>query len=472
MLSAIRIWTRRFLLPLMLSSLLPLVSYAQGLPSTVRPGAVSSDPAWKAGEPAPKSWIDPATGHRVVRLTDEPNSESFYFNVNGYTPDGRQMAYTTRDGIYVIDLKTWKTHRVVNGHVRAIQVGFKTSNVFYVKFEGEPPTNGSRESWLTAKRAIYATDIDTGKTRKLIDLPPRTTVSTINADGTLAAGTYIEGNPGDLPYTGRPTVSKRATSQTSPGIQPLHKGEMMERRLAAHLPMVLFVIDLRTGKMRTLLHSTDWINHMLFSPTDPHLLLYCHEGPWQKVDRIWTIHTDGTHNMLIHKRTMLMEIAGHEFWGHDGRTIWYDWQTPKGEDFWLASYNVDTGRRVAYHMQRNEWGIHFNVSRDKSLFCDDGGDPGQVARAKDGEWIELLHPQMITGKGALNRPDFVQPGVFHAEHLVNMSTHNYRLEPNVSFTPDTKWIIFRSNMFGPTYVFAVEIAKAGSPNNDGESANH
>ena len=167
-----------------------------------------------------------------------------------------------------------------------------------------------------------------------------------------------------------------------------------------------------------------------------------------------------------------MEIEGHESWGHDGRTIWYDWQTPKGEDFWLASYNVDTGRRVAYHMQRNEWGIHFNVSRDKSLFCDDGGDPGQVARAKDGEWIELLHPQMITGKGALNRPDFVQPGVFHAEHLVNMSTHNYRLEPNVSFTPDTKWIIFRSNMFGPTYVFAVEIAKAGSPNNDGESANH
>jgi oligogalacturonide lyase len=53
----------------------------------------------------------------------------------------------------------------------------------------------------------------------------------------------------------------------------------------------------------------------------------------------------------------------------------------------------------------------------------------------------------------------VQPGVFHAERLVNMSKHNYRLEPNVSFSPDKKWIIFRSNMFGPTYVFAVEIEK-------------
>ena len=68
--------------------------------------------------------------------------------------------------------------------------------------------------------------------------------------------------------------------------------------------------------------------------------MYCHEGPWQKVDRIWMIHTDGTHNTLIHKRTMAMEIAGHEFWGLDGKTIWYDWQYPKGEDFFSAGYNL------------------------------------------------------------------------------------------------------------------------------------
>ena len=43
----------------------------------------------------------------------------------------------------------------------------------------------------------------------------------------------------------------------------------------------------------------------------------------------------------------------------------------------------------------------------------------------------------------------MQPGVFHAEKLVNMAKHNYRLEPNVSFTPDQKWVVFRSNMFGP-----------------------
>ena len=51
------------------------------------------------GAEPPKTWIDPDTGHRVVRLTDEPNSASLYFNQNGYTADGRKMVYTTPEGI-------------------------------------------------------------------------------------------------------------------------------------------------------------------------------------------------------------------------------------------------------------------------------------------------------------------------------------------------------------------------------------
>ncbi len=246
---------------------------------------------------------------------------------------------------------------------------------------------------------------------------------------------------------------------------------MMERRLAAHLPLVLFTIRLepgpngeKPGDIKILLHSTDWVNHLLFSPTDPELLMYCHEGPWHKVDRIWMIHTDGTHNTLIHKRTMAMEIAGHEFWGLDGETIWYDWQYPKGQVFFLAGYNLKTGKRTAYHMERNDWSIHFNLTKDLDLFCGDGGDPGQVAHAPDGEWIELFHPQMLpVTADTLNTPDFWQPGVFHPEHLVNMSHHNYREEPNVRFSPDKKLVIFTSNMFGPSYVFGVEVEKAVNP---------
>lgn len=397
----------------------------------------------------PKTWIDKDTGHRVTRLTDEPGSASFYFNVNSYTPDGKEMIYTTPEGISVLDLRTLKTRSVVKGKVRTLEVGHKTQSIFYVKNE---------------ERAVYKTNVDTGETTMLAKLPPRGNIVSVNADETLAAGTYDEQDRPNEQYGRNGTAQRNGAAgvtQTSPLDQPLDKGQMMERRLAARIPLVLYTLDLRNGKVTQLLHSTDWVNHLLFSPSDPQLLMYCHEGPWQKVDRIWTIHTDGTHNQLMHKRTMAMEIAGHEFWGQDGETVYYDLQTPKGEDFWLASLNLQTGKRNYYHMDRNEWSIHFNVNEKTGLFTGDGGDPHQVARAPDGEWIYLFHAKKIESPGMIDTPDLIQPWVFQSEKLVNMSKHNYTLEPNVSFTPDMKMVIFRSNMFGPTYVFGVELAKEG-----------
>lgn len=91
-------------------------------------------------------------------------------------------------------------------------------------------------------------------------------------------------------------------------------------------------------------------------------------------------------------------------------------------------------------------------------------EPGQVARTKDGKCIELLRPQMLNGgTGALNSPTFWQPGVFHSEHLVNMSHHYYCEESKVHFSPDKKLVIFTNNMFGPSYVFGAEVEKAVNP---------
>jgi len=460
---------------------------------------VTADPSAPSltGAVPPKTWVDKDTGHRVWRVSDEPQSGAFYFNVNAFTPDGKQMVYNSPSGIMVLDLATMTSKLLVpntpapagdssgrarfGGAAHAIVVGHKTNSIFFTRTDPETHAN-----------AVYKADTNTGVVRKLIDLPPRVSISSVNADETLGAGTYNEADaPGGDPnapnaflaavgFGGRgggaaaPVAGNvGATPQTNAAlgganVQSDDKGAMMERRLAARIPVVLFTIRLepgpngeKAGTIKMLLHSTDWVNHLLFSPTDPQLLMYCHEGMWQKVDRIWLIHTDGTGNTLVHKRTMAMEIAGHEFWGLDGKTIWYDWQYPKGEDFFVASYNLETHRRTAYHLQRNEWSIHFNLTKDLDMFCGDGGDSGQVAKAPDGEWIELFRPEMIGGtEGALNSPDFFQPGVFHSEHLVNMAHQNYRAEPNPRFSPDKKVVFFTSNMFGRSYVFAAEVAKA------------
>ncbi len=421
-------------------------------------------PSTTGGIP-PKTWVDKDTGHRVWRVTDEPGSSGFYFNVNAYTPDLKTMIYSAPDGIHGMDLATKKTWLIVPnpprpegadaqqfrfGGVHAIIAGRKTNSVFYT--QADPTTHVT---------AIYKADVYTKQITKLTDLPKGMGVATINADETLGAGTINDNQDSSQDYGARRVDPKGV--QAGPLVQPQNKGEMMEQRLAARIPLTLNTINLQTGKLTVLLHSTDWVNHLLFSPKDPTLLMYCHEGPWQKVDRIWMIHTDGTHNTLIHKRHIAMEIAGHEFWGLDGETIWYDWQPIKGQDFYLAGYDLATGKRTAYHMERNDWSIHFNLTKDLDVFTGDGGDPGQVARAKDGEWIELFHPTLINTTGALNDPDFFQPGFFTPEHLVNMSHHNYRLEPNVRFSPDKSMVFFTSNMFGTSYVLGVETAKALNP---------
>src|ERR1039458_2619194 len=212
----------------------------------------------------PKTWIDPDTGHRVVRLTDEPGTASLYFNQNGYTADGRKLIYTTPQGISTLDLATHATKGVVTGRVRVIVAGRKTQNVYYTK-EG----------------AVWSTDVDSGATREIAKLPARNSagVATVNADETLLAGTYIENDGADY------NANRSQEPQSVGLIQPANKGQMMEERLAAHLPMAMFTISTKTGEVKVIHQATDWLNHLLFSPTDPGLLMFCHEGPWHKVDR-------------------------------------------------------------------------------------------------------------------------------------------------------------------------------------------
>jgi oligogalacturonide lyase len=66
---------------------------------------------------------------------------------------------------------------------------------------------------------------------------------------------------------------------------------------------------------------------------------------------------------------------------------------------------------------------------------------------------------MVKGSSFRDGKDLIDIGYFKSERLVNLAKHNYSLEPNVTFSPDMKWVVFRSNMLGPTHVFAVEIAK-------------
>lgn len=400
-------------------------------------------PVFAAQEP-PGEWIDPDTGHRIVRLSREPGSESLYFHQNEFTASGDKMVITTPGGISTVNLNTREIDLVVpdkrySTNQSGILVGRNTRQVFYVKRDE------------SRKWHVYTTHLDTRATREIGVIPGLGSgaMLALNADETLLAGSYVE----RLPES--PSATNAMQRRSDEG-----KGSWMARRIQARTPMRLFTMNVVSGETKTLHPSTDWLNHVQMSPTDPGLIMFCHEGPWHQVDRVWTIRTDGSDLKLIHPRTMLMEIAGHEFFSADGQTIWYDLQTPRGENFWLAGYNLKTGGRTWYQLQRNEWSVHYNVSPDGTLFAGDGGHEGSVAKAPDGKWIYLFRPELHRVLDGAKGENLIETGVFRSERLVNMKNHDYELEPNVQFTPDGKRIVFRSNMFGPSHVFAVEVAKA------------
>ncbi|MEO8622143.1 MAG: oligogalacturonate lyase family protein [bacterium] len=411
-----------------------------------------TSPHARAGNDVPTDWIDPDTGHRVIRLSVEAGSQTLYFHDNAYSPQGDRFVFSSPSGIMSLDLTS------LGKQPPRAELAVPQAAGAYV-------ARRSREVYFTRRVArgaagsgeVFAYSFDTKQTRKVANA----TRTLINADETYTVTTINAEDP-----TGR--VSRPAVRQPRPQLERMFPGRKLEeltpeqqyavtkeeglaRRAVNPDGMAFVFTNLKTGEAKTLGYAYAWLNHMQFSPTDPNLLLYCHEGTWHEVDRIWTIRTDGTENTLRHARTMGMEIAGHEFWSFDGSTIWFDLQTPRSQVFWIAGVNVASGKETRYAVDRDAWSVHYNVSRDNTLFMGDGGDETQVAFSQNGRWINLFAVQ----------PD----GTLKREKLVNMGHHNYvtgrgGVEPNGSITPDKKWVIFTGNFHGERHVYAVEVAKA------------
>ncbi|UZK64688.1 oligogalacturonate lyase family protein [Sphingomonas sp. M1-B02] len=428
---------------------------ALGLFALAASGAAMAQPA--------AEWIDPLTGHKVVRISREADTASLYFHQNSYTPQGDKMVVSVPDGIAVVDLKTWSIKPLVKDkQIALLFTGRKTRTAYY-------STRDRTDVGGPGPSTVFGVDIDSGKVRKIADIPAGS-IGSINADETLLLGQWAESDRPLQP--GSTAQDRRQFGQVNyqalgPDGKPLSFADAKEvrlnDRLEARIPMEIFTIDIRTGARKVVTASTDWLNHVQFSPTDPQQIMYCHEGPWHKVDRIWTIRADGMGKRSIHPRTMNMEIAGHEFFAPDGKTIWYDLQTPRGQVFWLASYDLTSGKRRWYNVERNQWSVHFYQSPDGKRFSGDGGDSEMVARAPDGKYLYLFTPKDIPDVAGIHAPgaeNLISPGTLVSEKLVDMRKHDYRLEPNMTFTPDGKWIVFRGNFEGAAHVYAVEVAKA------------
>ena len=52
----------------------------------------------------PTDWVDPETGHRIIRLSTEMGSRTLYFHDDSYTPEGDKLIFNTPSGVGVVDI--------------------------------------------------------------------------------------------------------------------------------------------------------------------------------------------------------------------------------------------------------------------------------------------------------------------------------------------------------------------------------
>ncbi|HVT80248.1 MAG TPA: oligogalacturonate lyase family protein, partial [Phycisphaerae bacterium] len=396
-------------------------------------------------------WIDPDTGHHVYRLSTENGSGNLYFHYNAYSADGRKVVFNSPAGIMAADLASKKAELIVPGVRAALETARKSNEVFYLQ-----------------GNAIMAADLDTKKTRQVVAIPDGLKVACVNCDGSLFAG-IIENIPdpdgNDKAAKPDKIASEDQLSVMFAGKDPATlteenklsatKENNLAQRLNAVLknpnPRCLFTLNAKTGEVKKFGYAYAWLNHLQFSPTDPNMLMFCHEGTWHETIRVWTINTAAEKPVAVamHQRSMPMEIWGHEWWAPDGKSVGFDLQKPRSGNFFIAKVPLQMngaspapGAEIDFPLDKNWWGIHFAMSKDGSMYASDGGDPGQVSFAPDGMWINLLRVTKPSGgEGSLSR-----------EKLVNMKNHDYvtnqsvqgrsGVEPNVTFSPDDKYIIF------------------------------
>lgn len=371
--------------------------------------------------PMPEKWIDKDTGHKLIHLTPrDGDNRSFYFHNNPFLPavngvNEKMIFYGTVNNekqLFSVDMKTREMDQITNKS----------------RVSGEILGKNCREVFYQCRDSVFATHVESHQTRLIYVFPDslKGSITTINADETLLGGAIS-------------SPEERELFRQNPA-----KHDYFNIIYEAKLRRSLFTLSVETGELKQIYSENAWLNHVQFSPTNPELLMYCHEGPWHKVDRIWTINVNNGVTKLMHERTIDREIAGHEFFSPNGQHIWFDLQMPRSVTFFVSGVDLVSGKVTRYALTRDEWSVHFTVSPNQKLFAGDGGDPGQVAKAENGMWIYLFTPE---------------GDHFKSEKLVNMKHHNYDLEPNVHFSPDGKWIIFRANFEGKSDVYAVEIEK-------------
>lgn len=360
------------------------------------------------GDQFPAEWrtfSDPETGVEVKQLTNyKGHSHHFYFTNSGWYANGSKLLFGSdrgnRTNLFSIELASGAITQLTD--LEMPPPPGETSFLF-------ASTNPQRdEVYFWHGRDLLALNLDTLEERMLYQAPDDflPNMTNVTADGQSVCTVLYE----DL--------------STKFNIDLLHGYVGFAEYWAAKPRSRILRIDTERGGAETVFEENYWIGHINTSPALPHIISFCHEGPWHKVDnRIWGLDLRNGQVWKI-RPTEPGERVGHEYWFTDGEQIGYHGRYVDGTPFY-GSIRYDNTDQVEAPFPHDSNHFHSN---DLSLIVGDGSrtEPRLMLwRFRDGQFEGPR--QVLSHRGSF------QSQILHV---------------HPRFSPDGAQILFASDMSG------------------------
>lgn len=362
------------------------------------------------------SYLDPYSGVRVRQLTNhKAHSHHLYFTNPGWWDNGRRLLIGSdrgnRTNLFSVELESGEITQITDSDMPGPP--HETSFLF-------ASVNPHRdEAYFWRGNDLQAVDLRTGAERTLYRLRPdfAPNMTNVSADGKYVLTCGYQQLDGSV------------------SLLRGYKGfvEYFERRPLSYVIRA----DIDRGGADIVHEDRTWIGHVNTSPTQPHLLTFCHEGPWNRVEqRIWGMdHASG--KVWKIRPQAEGEAIGHEYWMEDGVTVGYHGSTPAGKTYGAIRYDNANRVEAPFPFDNNHY-----QSLDLDLIVADGLRGGGPVRNNS--------VQLYRYRGG----QFEGPRVL-CEHRSSAHIQQTHVHPQIS--PDRKHVLFTSDTTGYGQVYLAEL---------------
>lgn len=361
---------------------------------------------------------DPDTGVRVRRLTgDGSDNAHLYFTSTSFLDDASDRVVISSDrcgerAYFLLDIP----ERTLVQVTEASDTPFSNACL-----------DPAGRLFAFRGRSLMRVDLDSLEAEEIYRVPEGFTPSlpTCTADGKHLAFAYRE----------------RLNVSTETGQIYSTMGE----RYYQHPASVVMRVETDSGETTAAWGERNWISHVCIHPTNPDLIMFCHEGGSHVQQRMWTIDLSEGRGRQAKPlfRQHFGESCCHEYFTRQGEV---GFQCNLERDGVVEGYNCfvrPDGTWLRQFLLPGPRPGHIQSNSDNSLVI---GDRGHLSHddPEGGAYMALIRHS--NGRGEVTRL------CRHDTSWERQISH-----PHPIFSPDDRWVLYASDAGGACNVYMADV---------------